>query len=54
MTRFFAMITAFLIAAPALASDLVERPGWTIHKTSMTYNELIGKMKPAIWVAFRC
>lgn len=48
MTRFIATIAMLLIAAPALAADLTERPGWAVHSTTMTYKDLIGKMKPAI------
>jgi len=48
MTRLIALLGAFLIAMPAMAADLTERPGWAVHPTEMSYKELLGKMKPAI------
>ncbi len=48
MTRLIALLGAILIAAPAMAADLTERPGWAVHPTEMSYKDLIGKMKPAI------
>ena len=49
MTRLIAFLTAFLLAGPALSeSALTSRDGWAVHPTAMTYDALIGKMKPAI------
>ncbi|MEM7056677.1 MAG: DUF302 domain-containing protein [Pseudomonadota bacterium] len=49
MTRFFALLTALVLAAPAFAGDTIPvRPGWVVHPTEMSYEDLIGKMKPAI------
>jgi uncharacterized protein (DUF302 family) len=49
MTRLLPLLAAALFAMPVLAGDTIpERPGWVVHPTSMTYEDLVGKMKPAI------
>ena len=49
MKHLMSLIAAMLIAAPAWAGDTIpERPGWVVHPTSMTYKDLVARMKPAI------
>ena len=49
MLRLIALLTAFLIALPAYAGDTIpERPGWVVRETTFTYEDLIGRLKPAI------
>ena len=43
------LFIAFLIAAPAWAAEEIpNRAGWAIHKTDLTYQDLLARMKPAI------
>lgn len=48
MTRIIAFFAAMVVVLPALAADLIERPGWAVYPTEMSYKDLVAKMKPAI------
>lgn len=49
MRRLFAApaLALLLAAAPVLASDLTERPGWAVHPTAKPYAQLIEDVKAA-------
>lgn len=47
-----AVLTTMWLGLPAQAGDTIpERQGWVVMKTQMTYEEMLGKMKPAIKAA---
>lgn len=49
MFRLAALLLACFMAGPAQAGDTIpERPGWVVHETSLTYPQLIDRLKPAI------
>jgi uncharacterized protein (DUF302 family) len=39
---------ACCLALPALAGDIPARPGWKVHDTSHTYDQMVDKLKAAI------
>jgi uncharacterized protein (DUF302 family) len=49
MKRLLGLLTALMFAGSAQAADKVQpRDGWVVHDTTLTYAELVERMKPAI------
>lgn len=49
MRHLLAFFLTIAVAGPAVAKDtIIQRDGWIVHETGMTYDVLLKRMKPAI------